>query len=342
MSSQLLKCVMVSLAEDGLDISDKGMRGATSDPVYEYARACHIANCGARILLGLVIDAALIAERRNKLALEEARAEIAAIPPIVDRDSASAAVAYLEYAVEQTEQVRSLSSLETVAESALRLVRIVASGSPSSRFANDVAEAFGNIAYIAVDRLPTNRYNIEKRAVLGILQECVDGAVRLETGEQTSISPTLEIFARDLGLQVPLQNTGEAPSVENYRARVLCDLCLHKIAPAILRAAGAYDERILLEASKRGNPLSPAALEASEQIAESAAHRLEENKQMAAADTLYAAAAAAAAFRSVLDSRYRAVARNAALCVKYAISAGVDEFEVDEMASDALALAMIG
>ena len=337
MSSRLLQQVMTALEDDEFEISDKGTSVTTSDPTFEYARACHFANCGARIMLGLVMDAALVASRSGKHSIEEARAEIAAIPPITDRQSAERAVPYLEYIADQSSHVRSLATLETVALSALQLVRVVATGNYSHSFCAEVAKHYDNIAYLSVEKLPLG---MEKRAILGIIQECVDGAVRLETGEETNISPTLEIFARDLGIPVTLVGTGSLSSRENYRARVLADLCLHRLAPLIMRAEGVTPtERLALERSA-GN-VDPAALAASEQSVEAAAHLLAVSSAKAS-DALLAAAATAGALRDPLDARYRAAARNAALCVKYAIGAGLDEFEVEDLATDALALAMIG
>ncbi len=338
MSSPLLHRIMSALADDEFEISDKGTGDTTSDPTFEYARACHFANCGARIMLGLVMDAALVKARGSKHAIEEARAEIAAIEPITDRQSAAAAVPFLEYIVHQSSRVGGLAVLETVASSALKLAIAVAEGTPSPRLSNEVAKHYGNIAYLSVERLPLE---MEKRAIIGIIQECIDGAIRLETGEVSNISPTLEIFARDLGIQVPLTGTGSLSSRENYRARVLADLCLHRLAPLIMRQHQLMPtERVALE--RAAGQIDPSTLAISEQAVETAAHTLMEDKGSAAADTLLAAAAAASALRGNLDARYRAAARNAALCAKYAISAGIDEFLVDELATDALALAIVG
>ena len=330
---------MTSLEDDEFEISDKGTSVTSSDPTFEYSRACHFANFGARIMLGLVMDAALVKARGNKHAIEEARAEIAAIPPIVDRQSAEDALPYLSYIVHQSSKVGNLATLETVASSALRLVAAVAEEHDRSpRLNAAVAKHFSNIAYLSVERLPLG---MEKRAIIGIIQECVDGAVRLETGEETNISPTLEIFARDLGIAVPLVGTGSLASRENYRARVFADLCLHRLAPLIMRKQHFMPtERLALERSAGKFDLD--TLAASERMVETAAHALAESGDSAGADTLLAAAATSATLRDPLDARYRAAARNAALCAKYAVNAGIDELEVDELAGDALALAMVG
>jgi hypothetical protein len=188
---------------------------------------------------------------------------------------------------------------------------------------------------------------LDKRAIIGLIQEAVDASVRAETGELTNISPTLEVFARDLGLDEDLRNTGSLGSIEDARARLLGDFVLHRLAPKVGALVGLTSTRDLVlprDQVKQGFSLEKLVKSAdlAEVLAENARIQSSNPKVLAAADLLDNGVSLVRTLTTMQSgARFRASARFAALAVKFAVSAGMDAEEATDLAANALARGMV-
>lgn len=348
-NSPILRRTLEVLSDDGVEVSDRGVRDTTDALAFEAPRAAIFANTGTRLIAGIVADAALVkATSRNRSKVAEVRAALADLPVIDDPLSARETTARLDTLMNDVGRVKGLETLAGALSEAKRLALLASlfDTSQQARFKpQNFAENFANLVNAATKGLDDD--SLDKRAIIGLIQEAVDASVRVETGELANISPTLEVFARDLGLEEDLLNTGSLGSVEDARARLLGDFVLHRLAPKVCVMAGiggARDLALPREQLKQGFTLEQLIKSAdlAEVLAGNARLQSSNPKMLAAADLLDNGVALVRTLTTMQSgARFRSSARFAALAVKFAVAAGMDAEAATDAAANALARGMV-
>jgi hypothetical protein len=270
------------------------------------------------------------------------------LPVIDDPLSARETMGRLDTLMNDVGRVKGLETLAGALSEAKRLALLASlfDTSQHTRFKpQNFAENFANLVGAATKGLADD--SLDKRAIVGLIQEAVDASVRVETGELSNISPTLEVFARDLGLEEDLLNTGSLGSIEDARARLLGDFVLHRLAPKVCGLVGLTGARDLIlprEQIKQGFTLEQLVKSAdlAEVLAGNARIQSSNPKVLAAADMLDNGVALVRTLTTMQSgARFRSSARFAALAVKFAVAAGMNADDATDDAANALARGMV-
>ena len=352
MPSPLLNSTIAALAEEEIEVSERGVRAATDDPADEAKRAYLLANKAVKAILGSVIDSAIVrAPRLRRHAVEAVRADLGALPDIVDEATAERALEGLEEIMAITFGTKGLAAISAAVRSCFQLVRAAtafeaaaqSAGSARGGFrgrpsATAFARDFSLLAAAAINAVPDEG---EAQRIVGVIQSGIDAAAASTLGGVPDTSAVLGIFSEGLGLIVFLAGTGSLATREAARARSLASFALNTMAAEAARLGGLDGSTLRLKGNAVGH--DPAVLADSVKRAEALLASVPRGeKQAPLRDTLEAAIAAGKEALSTARPAMsaRAAARQSALAVRYAILAGVDEGEAQDLSQEAVLDAM--
>jgi hypothetical protein len=278
------------------------------------------------------------------------RANLAALPDIVDEATAEQALEGISEIVAFTYGVRGLAPITSairvgsnVVQAAVALAaRVAAGGAQRATYSATatLASNFAILVSVAEGAVPEGG---DAAAVVGVAQSTLDAAAQIGRGEggDPNISGTLSTFADGLGITVLLAGTGNLVTREAARGRSLASFALNIVAAEAARLGGLESSVLRLKGKVDGH--DPAVLAKSVAQAEALLASVPRgDKYGPLRDTLEAAIASGKEALSTArpSMSARAAARQSALAARYAVFAGLDEEETQDLAREAILEAM--
>lgn len=357
-----LRVLVEYLDRDNITVSERDLPSSRTDSEIRL-HASIMLDVLLHDALGQAIDQSLVsAKRMYRPRLEALRARVAALPYLSSDPSqlaftAKAVASELEKIANEALGIRGSEAVAVALQRAYQSARLLMLASPSLRLAHGIFNAFEGCAH-ALDKGGI-KGTTGKEAVAAVVQRGLDTCAAVSRKESAAESPVLVTFSRDLGIMVPLANTGASHSVEESRMRLLVSYGLCRLRPMLWRRmydSGAYAGVFTGPPSRAntGAKIEPQTVLLQEadrlELVESIADKFKNDGEMQEKVALalkslrqaYQAFAGEVALWNVpKDAVPRVVARQVALATKYAMEAGVDADDLMDAARETLALGMV-
>ena len=360
-----LRILVRYLDKDRISVSDRDLPPSRSDAAVR-THASILLDVLVHDALGQALDQSIVtAKPLNRRRLEKVRAQIAAMP-YTSSDFSNANYVTRQVAMglnECSREAHGIKGAEATAaaiERAAVAARLLGLVNPTPE---RVAHALGNSFEGSAHAL--DKYKIKgttgKQSIAAVVQRGLDTCSAVSNRESAAESPVLVTFSRDLGMMIPLSNTGASFAVEETRAHLLLSFALCRLLPMLWRRmydSGAYDSsftgppplRPTTEAKveslttilNAGKALDIALIPIANQHKDAGEMQEKVALAMKAINQAYVMYfGEMALFHVTKEAVPRVMARQIALATKYAMEAGVNADDLTDAARETIALGMV-